>query len=202
MDVPIKGTYNCPVLKEVEVFLDYEYMYSFSTDENIPYLCGIGYIIDNNTWNFEYVLLDDISMESRNKMCENIIEILEKIKATHIYTWSSVDRRLLSNECNKFNIQDKICNIKWIDLYKFCLSNHINFKGAKGYGLKEIGRVLYENNLTNIKWDRNLSSSSTVGAMKHYYKNIKWNPKNIIDYNETDCKMTFEILRNLRIYQT
>jgi hypothetical protein len=202
MDVPIKGNYNCPALKEVEVFLDYEYMYSFSTDENIPYLCGIGYIIDNNTWNFEYVLLDDISMESRNKMCENIIEILEKIKATHIYTWSSVDRRLLSNECNKFNIQDKICNLKWIDLYKFCLSNHINFKGAKGYGLKEIGRVLYENNLTNIKWDRNLSSSSTVGAMKHYYKNIKWNPKNIIDYNETDCRMTSEILRNLRIYQT
>lgn len=205
MDKPIMGNYVCPSVKDVEVFLDFEYMYSFSADENIPYLCGIGYVTrepDNITWNFEYILLDDISMASRTKMCENITKILEKIKATHIYTWSDVDRRLLTNECKKFNLDNNICNLKWIDLYKFCLNNHINFKGAKGYGLKEIGRVLNENKLTDINWEKNLSSSSTVGAMKHYYKNMKWNPKNIIDYNEIDCRMTYEILKNLRLYQT
>jgi hypothetical protein len=215
MDQPIKGKYVCPSVKNVEVFLDFEYLYSFNSDENIPYLCGIGYVnnimedadVDTNdtndtsTWKFEYILLDDVTVESRNKMCKEITEILEKIKATHIYTWSDVDRRLLTNECKKFNLDDKIFDIKWIDMYKFCLTNHINFKGAKGYGLKEIGRVLYETKLTDLKWTRNLSSSSTVGATKHYYKNMKWNPKNIIDYNHIDCKMIYEILKNLRLYE-
>ena len=214
LDIPIKGKYECPSLKDVEVFLDFEYLYSFDEDENIPYLCGIGYVdknivsFDGSTelvsgplWNFEYVLLDDISIESRNKMCQDIIEILEKIKATHIYTWSDVDRRLLTNECKKFNLDDKIFDLKWIDMYRFCLNNHINFKGARGYGLKEIGRVLYELNLTNIKWQKNLSSSSTVGATKHYYKNIKWNPTTLLEYNHIDCRMIYEILKNLRLFE-
>ena len=218
IDRPIKGTYNCPSVKQVEVFLDFEYMYSFDTNENIPYLCGIGYVVNSLpeeniiiestiptasvSWNFEYVLLDDISMTSRSNMCINIIKILEKIKATHIYTWSDVDRRLLTNECKKFNLDDKILDLKWIDMYKFCLTNHINFKGARGYGLKEIGRVLNENKLTTINWKKNLSSSSIVGATKHYYKKIKWNPTNLIEYNHIDCRMIYEILTNLRIYQT
>jgi hypothetical protein len=238
LDKPIKGNYKCPEKQAVEVFLDFEYMYSFDQDENIPYLCGIGYIINSNTtlsnlqsansnnttlsnlqsansdnttlsnlqsansdWNFNYVLLDDISIASRDKMCQNIIELLENINATHIYTWSGVDKRLLLNECKKFNLCNKISNIEWIDMYDFCLNNYINFKGAKRYGLKEIGKTIYTNNLTNIYWKKNLSSSSTVGAKKHYFKNIKWNPINIIDYNETDCRMIYEILYNLRKYQ-
>ena len=204
MDEPIKGVYECPSIKDIEVFLDYEYMYSFNLDENIPYLCGIGYVNNNDPekkWNFEYVLLYDISLEERKKMCENIIAVLEKIKATHIYTWSEVDKRLLTNESKKFNLDAKISELKWIDMYRFCLNNHINFKGAMGYGLKEVGRVLYDNYLTNVKWEKNLSSSSTVGATKHYYKNIKWNPKKVIEYNETDCRMIYEILINLRFFE-
>ena len=221
LDKPIKGKYECPSIKDVEVFLDFEYMYSYEEDENIPYLCGIGYVnnnqninqentdtidtidtIDTKSWNFFYILLDDISIVSRESMCKNIMEILEKIKATHIYTWSEVDRRLLTNECKKYNLSDKLNGINWIDMYKFCLTNHINFKGAKGYGLKEVGRVLYLNNLTDVTWENNLSSSSTVSSRKHYYKNIKWNPSSIIRYNEIDCKMIYEILLNLRKFQT
>jgi hypothetical protein len=209
---PIRGCYTCPEIQPVEVFVDFEYMYSFDQDENIPYLCGIGYVNnevnqnintnpDTGLWNFQYVLLDDISITSRQKMCEDIIKILENIKATHIYTWSGVDKRLLVNESKKFNLNNQINNIEWIDMYTFCLNNYINFKDAKRYGLKEIGRALNHNNLTNINWKKNLSSSSTVGATKHYYKNIKWNPENIIDYNETDCRMVYEILYNLRKYE-
>jgi len=213
LDSPIKGNYTCPDKRDIEVFLDFEYMYSFDEDQNIPYLCGIGYVnnkeensnveTDTNykSWNFEYILLDDISMTSRKKMCENIIEILKKINTTHIYTWSGVDKRLLLNECKKFNLSDEISGIEWIDMYEFCLNNYVNFKGAKRFGLKEVGRSLYENKLTEISWKNNLSSSSTVGAKKHYYNNIKWNPISIIQYNETDCRMIYEILYNLRKFQ-
>jgi len=280
LNTPIQGDYISPVEQPIEVFLDYEYIYSFDDDENIPYLCGIGYVnneenvnimtrsMTNNlqstfsnlsnlykssttfpnlqlgtrspttvpnlqlgtrspttfpnlqlgtrspttfpnlqlgtntrSWNFQHVLLDDISVQSRKDMCENTIRILKNIKATHIYTWSGVDKRLLLDQCKKFDLLDEISHIEWIDMYKFCLDNCINFKDAKRFGLKEIGRVLNSNNLTTINWKKNLSSSSTVGAKKHYYENIKWNPVNIIDYNETDCRMIYEILINLRKYE-
>jgi hypothetical protein len=268
LNKPIQGDYIAPVEQDIEVFVDFEYMYSFDLDENIPYLCGIGYVNNkenvnimttvldsvslssdvssvsksslsdyvpksksllsdyvpksksllsdyvpksksllsdyvpkSRSWKFQYVLLDDISIESRKKMCEDIIKILKNIKTTHIYTWSGVDKRLLMNEANKFNLSNEIREIEWIDMYKFCLDNYINFKDAKRYGLKEIGKVLYNNNLTNFYWKKNLSSSSTVGAKKHYFNNIKWNPINIIDYNETDCRMIYEILYNLRNFE-
>jgi hypothetical protein len=235
LNKPIQGNYIAPVEQDIEVFVDFEYMYSFDLDENIPYLCGIGYVNNeeniniitteldsvsissdvssvsksstsnyvpkSRSWKFQYVLLDDISIESRKKMCEDIIKILKNIKTTHIYTWSGVDKRLLINEANKFNLSNEIREIEWIDMYKFCLDNYINFKDAKRYGLKEIGKVLYNNNLTNFYWKKNLSSSSTVGAKKHYFNNVKWNPINIIDYNETDCRMIYEILYNLRKYE-
>jgi hypothetical protein len=218
LEKPIKGNYVCPEKRDVEVFLDYEYMYSFEEDTNIPYLCGIGYVNNISTgsneqnenilstrhsrpWNFSHILLDDISMISRYKMCLNTIENLENIKATHIYTWSDVDKRLLINESKKYDLYDRIKHIEWIDMYKFCLNNYINFKGAKRYGLKEIGRALNENNLTDLKWKNNLSSSSLVGARKHYYKNMKWDTKNLVYYNEIDCRMIHEILYNLRLYE-
>ena len=240
LNKPIQGNYIAPIEQDIEVFVDFEYMYSFDLDENIPYLCGIGYVnneeniniltneldsvsissefvsdSDSSTvskstsshisytksWKFQYILLDDISMESRKKMCEDIIKILKNIKTTHIYTWSGVDKRLLVDQAKKFNLLDEIRDIEWIDMYNFCLNNYINFKGAKRYGLKEIGKALYTNNLTNFYWKKNLSSSSTVGAKKHYFNNIKWNPVNIIDYNETDCRMIYEILYNLRKFE-
>jgi len=200
---PISGKYQVPKEKDIEIFLDFEYMYSFDEDENIPYLCGIGYVNNiTKEWNFEHILLKDISLKSRKEMCEKIIEILHKnnINTTRIFTWSDVDKRILTHISKKFGLENKIQNIEWVDAYKFCISNKINFKGARRYGLKEIGRVMCKNNLTNLSWENNLIGSS-AGVRQYYYYNKKWDPTNVIKYNEIDCKMVYEVIRNLRKYQ-
>jgi hypothetical protein len=206
LTVPIKGKYKVPEQAKniIEVFLDFEYMYSFDEDENIPYLCGIGYIDNSNQeWKFEHILLKDITLESRKDMCKNIIEVINRIKHTNIsriFTWSNVDKKILMNIVKKFHLEDKLSNIEWIDAYKFCVSNKINFRGARRYGLKEIGRILCKNNLTNLSWENNLIGSSS-GVRQHYYNKKKWDPTNVIKYNEIDCKMVYEVIRNLRKYQ-
>jgi len=205
LTVPIKGKYKVPEQAKniVEIFLDFEYMYSFDEDENIPYLCGIGYIDNKEEWKFNYVLLKDISLKSRKNMCENIIQIINKIKDTNIcriFTWSNVDKKILMNIVKKFNLENTISNIEWVDAYKFCVVNKINFKGARRYGLKEIGRILCKNNLTNLSWENNLIGSSS-GVRQYYYNNKKWDSTNVIKYNEIDCKMVYEVIRNLRKYQ-
>jgi len=203
LDKPIKGNYKLPemcVPTESELYLDFEYMYSFDEDENIPYLCGIGYI-KNDKWEFEYVLLKDITFDSREVMCKQIIEIINKNKTKRIHIWSNVDKRILMNQCKKFNLESTLQNnIDWLDVYKFCVDNKINFKDARRYGLKEIGRVLYKNKLTDIEWKDNLIGSS-AGVRQHYYNNKKWDNSNVIKYNEIDCKMVYEVMRNLKKYQ-
>jgi len=198
MTCAIKGKYQLPKVVNNEIYMDFEYMYCFETEENIPYLCGIGYV-KNNKWNFEHVLLDNITYESRYDMCEKIINILDKISdKKRIFTWSGVDKKLLINLCTKYGLENKLGEIEWIDAYKFCTTNKINFRGARRYGLKEIGRVLKLNELTDLSWENNLSGSSS-GVRKHYYKGEKWDSTNVIKYNEVDCKMVYEVIRNLRL---
>ena len=117
-----------------------------------------------------------------------------------IYTWTDTDRRIFVEQCNKFKLLDEIKDIEWIDGYKFCLDNRINFKDARGYGLKEIGLILNKHKLTEVNWVNNLSKSN--GAYKYYMDNQKWPEKEgVLYYNEIDCKIIYEIFKNLRKFQ-
>lgn len=197
MTCAMKGTYDIPAKLDVEIFMDFEYMFCFNEEENIPYLCGIGWVKEDK-WEFEYVLLESLKMESRKKMCEDIINLIKKVNSKRIFTWSDVDRRLLINLCKKFGL-DELKELEWIDAYKFCMNNRINFRGARRYGLKEIGRVMKLNELTDLSWENNLVGSS-AGVRKYYYNNEKWDTTKVIKYNEVDCKMVSEVIRNLREY--
>jgi hypothetical protein len=204
LDKPIKGNYKVPEQLEVELFLDYEFFYNFITHETIPYLCGIGIVKkENENWIFENVLLEDVKEVSMEKMCKKIIEIIKTNYTNNkirIYTWTDTDRRIFTEQCKKFNLLDKIKDIEWIDGYKFCLDNRINFKDARGYGLKEIGLRLNNHKLTEVNWVNNLSKSN--GAYKYYMDNQKWPEKEgVLYYNEIDCKIIYEIFKNLRKFQ-
>jgi len=205
LEKPIMGKYKVIQRNQIELFLDYEFFYNFTMNETTPYLCGIGMINkDDNNWIFENVVLEDIKDESLKKMCIRTIEIINKYSINgekiRIYTWSDTDRRILMEQCNKYNLTEQVKNIEWVDGYKFCLENRINFKDAKSYGLKEIGCVLNKHKLTDINWKSNLSKSN--GAYKHYINNEKWIEKeNVLYYNEIDCKMIYEIFKNLRKFQ-
>lgn len=203
LDKPIKGNYKVPEQLEVELFLDYEFFYNFITHETIPYLCGIGIVKkENENWVFDNVLLEDVKDASLEKMCKKIIEII-KINCNNkirIYTWTDTDRRIFVEQCKKFNLLDEIKDIEWIDGYKFCFDNRINFKDARGYGLKEIGAMLNKHKLTEVNWINNLSKSN--GAYKYYMDNQKWPEKEgVLYYNEIDCKIIYEIFKNLRKFQ-
>jgi hypothetical protein len=205
MDKLIQGNYCLPEQSQIELFLDYEFFYNFETHETVPYLCGIGIVNkDDNKWIFENVVLENTKDELLEKMCKKIIEIIQRNclnNKIRIYTWTDTDRRIFTDQCKKFNLLDEIKNIEWIDGYKFCLDNRINFKDAKGYGLKEIGSILNKHKLTDVNWKNNLSKSN--GAYKYYMNNQKWIEKeDVLYYNEIDCQIMYEIVKNLRKFQS
>ena len=84
-------------------------------------------------------------------------------------------------------------------------NSNIGIKGAKTYGLKDIAKSMYENNLINELWDKKISDGSD--AMVTVWKinndsNLNlindYRMNNIINYNKMDCKVLYNIMTYLR----
>ena len=79
----------------------------------------------------------------------------------------------------------------------------ITVKGSFNYSLKSIARSMYDNNMIDTCWDKDSVCSNGLNAMYYAYKIYKNDYNNdimdsIINYNEIDCKVMYEILKYIR----
>jgi hypothetical protein len=100
-------------------------------------------------------------------------------------------------------IKDFDRNVTWVDMYKVFEQEPIVIKGAFRYKLKHIGNAFFKNNLIHTKWDNGKMSNgfkAMLEAIKLYRNNDIDNTaySAIINYNEIDCKVIWEIVRYLR----
>jgi len=94
-------------------------------------------------------------------------------------------------------------NMKTLDLYQIFIEEPIVVKGALKYSLKSIAKALYKNKLINTTWETsecNNGMNAMLLAHKYYNMSKKDNiiMKDIIKYNEIDCKCLWEIIKYLR----
>jgi hypothetical protein len=97
-------------------------------------------------------------------------------------------------------------NIIWVDICDVFQNEPIVIKGSFRFKLKHIGNAFYKNGLINTKWyDGEMSDgfSAMIKAIELYREENKMNNHNkyfkqIINYNEIDCKVIWEIVRYLR----
>jgi len=96
--------------------------------------------------------------------------------------------------------------IIWIDMCKVFEKTPITVKGSFRFKLKHIGNAFYNNGLIDTSWDDGAMSNgfkAMIEAIKLYRTQ---NPmshtihqfKEIIDYNEIDCRVIWEIVHYLR----
>ncbi len=107
----------------------------------------------------------------------------------------------LNNMINKFNQ-----NVIWIDMCKIFEKEPIVIKGSYRFKLKHIGNAFYKNGLIDTKWDDGAMSDgfrAMLEAIKLYRSGEMMSIdhylyKDIILYNEVDCRVIWEIVRYLR----
>jgi hypothetical protein len=109
-----------------------------------------------------------------------------------------------NNVLKRFNITG------WTDLCKIFTDCPIVPKGALSFGLKEIAKAMYENKLIQSYWNTANPCNNGLESMVVFKKirdnattegkDIRQVPllKDILDYNELDCKVMCEILFFLR----
>ncbi len=99
---------------------------------------------------------------------------------------------------------------RWFDLLQIFRKEPIVIKGCLGFGLKEVAGALKAHNLIASSWDTTSGCSDGAGAMLGAFKaskdalargiSLQDIPliRDIVKYNEIDCKVVGEIMNYLR----
>ena len=198
----IDNNYNNWRDDNLSFFLDFETI-SDILEIDIVYMIGIGWILPNSKkWNYKCFYVKSLNIDEEKNIFENSIKHIENLQEKYnikanIYHWSNAEITHFNRLRLKYK---KNIELKWFDLLKFFKDNNILILGSLNFSLKTIVKSMKKYNLINSFW--NDSCVNGLDAMffswKEYikYKNINDSSlfKEIIKYNEIDCKVLFEIL--------
>lgn len=202
----------------LEFYLDYETINSNfgqctlntnNINHDIIFLVGVGYNT-NGDWHYNKFLCNNMSIKNEFKVMEdfwkhidNTLDKYNKSEPIFIH-WSNCEPIVYNKFLNRHGHNFK--NKQFFDLHKLFKENNIVVKGALNFSLKSIAKAMYQNKLINSTWKQN-NCCDGLNAMLLAWKcyqnnlNIKGNEpiiQNIVNYNEIDCKVLFEILNYLR----
>jgi hypothetical protein len=212
----------------LEFYLDFETLNSnfgsiiknglISYDLNqFIFMIGIGYV-KNNEWIFKTFLMKRKTIESEKIMFNEFMKYISDILIQENKTKAKMYHWSFAEVCayNKFKSRhsDIIINdshISFYDLNKVFIKEPVTVKDAFDFSLKSIAKALKNHNLIKSVWDTSSTCSNGLNAMilanNLYDKNII-NPyykinnncimKEIIYYNEIDCKVMWEIHKLIR----
>ena len=192
-----------------EFFIDFE---TTSDDKNnYIFIIGLGYIKPlDNEWVYKYFHINKLNEDAEEKMLHEFFNFLATYKEVALYHWGHFEETTLNKKIKKYKF-DRVCSphfgikYKFIDMIKIFKQEPIIIRGALNFGLKTIAIAMFENKFINVSWDNNnfTNGYEASNAAKKIYNtatsvinNIEFN--NIIKYNETDCRVLYEILIFLR----
>jgi hypothetical protein len=198
----------------IECFLDYETINL--NNEHYIFMIGYGYEQNDKKWRYNVYIMEELSQAGEKNMFlqfyQSIDSLLEKMgkQKVKFYHWSCAETVCY----NKFKDKDPTSdqhnrmNYSYYDLSKVFISQPIIVKDALTFSLKTVARAMYKAKLINTIWSSESECSNGLIAMILAYKlyqekseESKLNNntmKEIIHYNEVDCKTMWEILTFLR----
>ena len=173
------------------------------------FMIGVGYIL-NGEWNYTVFTANDVTLKEEEKILNEFASFIDahvkkygnkKNKFPKIYHWSHAEKSNMAT-LNKRHNKKWLNNVVWCDMHKLFFEVPIVIKGVKKFSLKEVAKVMKEHNMIESEWiDSGVDNGLTAMLEAiNYYKSSKTcnMMNNIINYNELDCKIVWEIVRYLR----
>lgn len=199
-------------------YITYNKKYSIEPDtrnNTIIFMIGIGWINPTtNEWVFKTFITDKITYNEEKKIINQWIKYMKNISTRYnnrkkplVYHWSPAEVSCYNNSRDRHNFK---YNIKWMDLLNVFKQSPITFKNVYNYGLKNIAKKMAENKMISTKWeDNNLDGLGAMVATwncddkiyegdKRKLKDFD-EMKQIIKYNEIDCKVMWDILNYIKV---
>ncbi len=193
---------------------------SSSTTGIIVFMIGVGYA-EQGVWKYKSFVMNNITPEEECRCMDeftkfvtdktNEIDPIKKYKR-RLFHWSQAEISNLNTMNARYDNRwlnwEK--DITFVDMYRVFLSEPINIKGSFGYSLKSVGNALFKLGKINLQWsdtDVTNGKNAMFIAAKIYQNKILEREtrrdislmQEIIQYNEVDCKMIYEIVQYFRL---
>lgn len=206
------------------VFVDFETFTSifddfstlpYSKNSSMIFMIGVGYTNEDGIWIYKNFTCLGRNYNEEYRIMNEFIQFLESRNNPNLYHWSPAEksfwksaeqRQFKLNKNNPEKLKNIINNFKldkfWCDFAKFFKDSEIVIKGCFNYGLKNIAKSMYDNNMikTNLESDCDSGLSAMINANTYYKNIVVFNNiiKDIKKYNEFDCKVIWDIFNYIR----
>jgi hypothetical protein len=176
-------------------------------NNTLIFMIGIGWINPyTKEWVFKTFITDSLTNNEENKIqyMKNISRQYNNNNKPQVYHWSPAEVSCYESSAERYNIN---YNIKWKDLLHEFKQYPITLKGVFNYGLKNIANKMYKNKMITTLWeDSEMDGLAAMVATWNCNDKIKEEKsssklidfdvmKEIVKYNEIDCKVMWDINR-------
>ena len=171
-------------------------IYNGKSSGSLIFMIGVGYICES-TGNFVYKNFTSLELSEKGE--SNIIKLLknfiiERTSTPRFFHWGHVEQTLLTSALKRHSITWE--NTSWVDMCKTLVNAHFSVKGSLNFKLKNIATALHRLGYIKTTWDGDDTIKDGMSAMKksiNFYRNNEGDLKDVIKYNEVDCKVLSEI---------
>lgn len=162
------------------------------------YMIGVGWIKDDK-WFHKTFTIKSLKKKDEINLFFEFLDFLPK-QSTLIH-WSPAETRLFSDIKGKYKSirkKNKGKGLRWLDLCQLFKEEPIVIKDCFSFGLKDISSSLYSHGIISSNWIGENNAMDCSLLAWNYYNKHKGSLDSIISYNETDCKVMYEIMTYLR----
>lgn len=212
---------NCENRK-VELWVDFETTCSvFNEMEELPlnsgmnliFMIGAGYVDPKSKkWIYTSFIVDSICEKEEEKICLNFLKFIDILKKkfsmkslncwhyspAECVSWKRVQTR-----------SKRIRDVKWTDLLKVFIDGKIGVKGALNFSLKTLVKTFHTHGYIETSYDESSIGDGADAAIGAFRADLECKKngtsfqsheltKEILKYNEIDCRVMMEILYYLR----
>ena len=190
-------------------------------DSQSVFMVGVGYE-NNGIWEYKTFVANSVSREEELRIIREFINFIEtRVRNLNVrgrprfFHWSPAEKSMFNMLNKRYN--DEFLgwtnSVGWVDMCKVFTSEPIVLKGSMKFNLKAVAKAMVNHGMIQSKWDFNGPDNGMSAMLEaiDYYRYMECQNKNpiddeiyrkmmlsIIDYNEIDCKVVWEIVRYLR----
>jgi hypothetical protein len=185
------------ILNTINLYVDFETVTSICHDRQIIFLIGVGWYNDNGEWIYKKFLVNELTDKEEHRIMHEFMMFSAGKSLCYWYA-----EKNMWKYAQKSNSEISIhYDLNWFDLCDYFKTYSIVMKDCFNFGLKHIVNIMNKHNLINIKMNSNCNNG--MMAMITAYDCYKRNDingdimKDIIVYNNFDCKTMGEIIKYL-----
>jgi hypothetical protein len=207
--------YDLKHMVDRTIFLDFEFLPDIFDDlSSFPkasgysmiFMIGMGFIADS-TWEYKSYTVNELLKDEETRIVSNWladVKTLSRLGYRYICHWSMAEPSIL-NKGILNTIQE---HYFFLDLMKV-FKNSTKDKKFVSYSLKHIANTYYGKGCINTSWDKNIPNGVTALVQTLFCNSMLQNRlrrkekklsdfdvmKTVVDYNEVDVKVMYELLR-------